>query len=416
MKIAGYEVHPAADIFVLLPDDELQRLADDIKERGLIEAITLCKEVLLDGRNRLLACKRSGVIPRFEQWHSRTDDPEKEQIDWIVSKNLRRRHLDTSQRGMVAADLLPVYERAAKARQVAVLKRGTVTPVVANLPPRSTAPAQARARAQAAAQVNVSPRIVQDAKTVKEKAAPEIALAVRQGKLAVSAAAQLVAFPKAQQKEIARRVVGGTPVREVVREMKREECATHSEPKQPAGVPKRYRVLYVDPPWQYGDTRAGLADYAATAAEDHYPTMSVEELSVLKPWKRSFKDLATDDAVLFCWATFPLLPDCLAVVKAWGFVYKTAFIWAKGRPNFGHYHDASAELLLVCTRGSGVPDSDKREKQVQLIERTGRHSAKPEEFRALIDRLYTHGHKLELFRRGRAPADWDVWGNEATDA
>src|SRR5262249_2709634 len=93
--------------------------------------------------------------------------------------------------------------------------------------------------------------------------------------------------------------------------------------------------------------------------------------------------------------------------------YKTAFVWAKGRPNFGHYHNASAELLMVCTRGSCTPDAKHLESQVQTIERTGRHSEKPEDFRAMIDRMYPHGKRIELFRRGEAPESWEIWGNEA---
>ena len=171
---------------------------------------------------------------------------------------------------------------------------------------------------------------------------------------------------------------------------------------------KRYRVIYADPPWQYNDTRAGLAAYARTAAADHYPTMSVAELCAL-----DVRALADEDAVLFCWATSPLLPDAIAVIRAWGFAYKTLFVWAKGRPNLGHYHDASAELLIVATRGSCLPDAERREHQVQPVERTGRHSEKPEHFRQLIDRLYLHGRRIELFRRGDVPAGWDTWGNEA---
>ena len=197
---------------------------------------------------------------------------------------------------------------------------------------------------------------------------------------------------------------GALKLTEAMRQVKREEVAAKVEP-----LPSdKYRVIYADPPWQYNDSRAGIDGYDQTAAEHHYPTMSVADLSALEVGK-----LAAADSVLFCWATFPLLTDALEVVRAWGFSYKTAFVWAKGRPNFGHYHNASAELLLVCTRGSGVPDADKREDQVQTIARTGKHSSKPEEFRKLIDRLYATGKRIELFRRGQAPKGWAIWGNEA---
>lgn len=177
----------------------------------------------------------------------------------------------------------------------------------------------------------------------------------------------------------------------------------------PAG---KFRVIYADPPWKYGDERAGL-EKADTAAAGQYPTMATSKICEFTDHAgRHVSDLAHDDAVLFMWATFPLLTDALDVVKAWGFHYKTAFVWDKQRSNIGNYHNACAELLMICTRGSCPIEIDTRPKQVQSIARE-RHSAKPEEFRALIDSLYPSGPRVELFRRGEAPAGWVIWGNES---
>ncbi|GAF94271.1 unnamed protein product, partial [marine sediment metagenome] len=167
----------------------------------------------------------------------------------------------------------------------------------------------------------------------------------------------------------------------------------------------KFRVIYADPPWKYGDERV-VAGYTGTAAQTHYPTMSVEEICDL-----DIGDLADVSCVLFCWATFPLLPDAIRVVDAWGFTYKTAMVWDKQRPNMGNYHDASAELLIIATRGSALPGI--RPCQVQSVKREGRHSEKPEHFRELIDSMYENGTRIELFRRGGAPTGWHVWGNEA---
>ncbi len=174
-----------------------------------------------------------------------------------------------------------------------------------------------------------------------------------------------------------------------------------------------YRVIYADPPWKYGDERGGLVDLpsgvrAESAADAQYPPMEVDKICEL-----GVRDLAQKDAVLFLWATFPLLADAMRVIPAWGFEYRTAFVWDKLRANVGNYHDASLELLLVCVRGSCPVEIDTRPKQIQAIAR-GKHSAKPEEFRALIDQLYPTGPRVELFRRGDAPAGWTTWGNEAT--
>lgn len=181
-------------------------------------------------------------------------------------------------------------------------------------------------------------------------------------------------------------------------------------PAVPLSTEGRYRIIYADPPWRYNDTRGGLESYRGSAAEDHYPTMALEEICAV-----DVKGISEDDAVLFCWATFPLLPEALQVIAAWGFEYKTAFVWNKVRPNFGNYHNANGELILLGTRGSCRPDIDKRESQVITLERTGRHSEKPEEFRAMIDRLYPRGKRIELFARSLHDG-WDAHGNEIPKA
>jgi N6-adenosine-specific RNA methylase IME4 len=100
------------------------------------------------------------------------------------------------------------------------------------------------------------------------------------------------------------------------------------------------------------------------------------------------------------------------MVSSWGFKYKTAFVWDKESGSFGHYHNAAAELLLIATRGSCLPDAETKADQVQQFPRIG-HSRKPEEWRDLIDQLYKHGPRIELFHRGEAPENWEVWGNES---
>ena len=77
----------------------------------------------------------------------------------------------------------------------------------------------------------------------------------------------------------------------------------------------------------------------------------------------------------------------------------------------GHYNSVRHELLLVCTRGSCLPDVAKLFDSVQSIERTA-HSAKPEEFRQIIDTVYPYGERIELFAR-RHVAGWAAWGLEA---
>ena len=96
--------------------------------------------------------------------------------------------------------------------------------------------------------------------------------------------------------------------------------------------------------------------------------------------------------------------------KAWGFEYKTHFVWDKVKHNMGHYSSVRHELLFVCVRGSCQPDVRKLFDSVYSEERT-EHSRKPQKFREIIDEIYPNGARVELF--ARRPADgWEVWGNE----
>ena len=104
-------LHPACEIFPALGQEDLQELAEDIAVNGLRNPIVMLDGKLLDGRNRWEACKLAGVEPRFTEFNG--DDP----IGWVISQNLVRRHLNASQRAVVAFDLLPLLEKEAKERQ-----------------------------------------------------------------------------------------------------------------------------------------------------------------------------------------------------------------------------------------------------------------------------------------------------------
>ena len=183
---------------------------------------------------------------------------------------------------------------------------------------------------------------------------------------------------------------------------------THLRPptKEPAPVEGKYRVLYVDPPWQYSDTRVEL-EKGYGPAEKYYRTLSFSELCELTfPDGRRVEDIAEGKSVLFLWVTAPLREDARAVYRAWGFEYKTDIVWDKVKHNYGHYTSVRHEYLLICTRGGCLPESKTLHDSVVQIERTTRHSKKPEYFRQLIDELYPTGNRIELFAR-KPREGWD---------
>lgn len=169
---------------------------------------------------------------------------------------------------------------------------------------------------------------------------------------------------------------------------------------------KKYRVFYADPPWMYNEVQhASEGNFHYKPLGVHYPSMTLEEIQALP-----IKQMSEDSAVLFLWVTSPFLEDSFSVIRAWGFSYKTSMVWDKVKHNVGNYVSVRHEFLLICTRGSCLPDVRKLHDSVQVEERT-EHSKKPEVFRAIIDEIYPHGNRIELFAR-EAHDGWDSWGNE----
>lgn len=174
---ASYEMHELCTAFPLMKNDQFMALVSDIRENGLLEPIVLYEGKILDGRNRYTACVNAMVEPRFEEYQG--TDP----LRYVISKNLSRRHLDASQRAMVAGRLanMPAHRPLNKS---------------ANLPGSFVS------QPQAAEQLNVSERSVRSARQVIDDGVPELAEAVDSGELPVSVAAAIATLPEETQKQI----------------------------------------------------------------------------------------------------------------------------------------------------------------------------------------------------------------------
>lgn len=164
-----------------------------------------------------------------------------------------------------------------------------------------------------------------------------------------------------------------------------------------------YGVILADPPWRlepYSRETGG-----DRAADNHYATTPTAELVKDKP--RTFKD-----AVLFMWATAPMLPDALWLMEQWGFGYRSHLIWKKDRIGTGYWARNLHELLLIGVQGN-VPAPALGDQPNSVIDAPiGAHSVKPAIFHEIIERLFPSLPKLEMYQRsGRS--GWDGWGAEA---
>lgn len=161
---------------------------------------------------------------------------------------------------------------------------------------------------------------------------------------------------------------------------------------------ERFRCILADPPWQYDQKPRG-------AAENHYPTMTLAALHAL-PVER----LADENCHLHLWATHSFYRGALDLMEAWGFEYRSVFVWVKPQLGMGHYWRSSAEFLLLGIRGR-APFLDRSVPNWMCVPR-GRHSEKPEAIRRLVE-IVSPGPYLELFGR-RAVPNWVVFGNQVT--
>ncbi|MBM3274526.1 MAG: S-adenosylmethionine-binding protein [Candidatus Sericytochromatia bacterium] len=387
--------HPIANAFPLIEGAEFKDLVQDVRVNGLHEPIWLYEEAILDGRNRYRACLEAEVEPRFKTYSG--DDP----IGFVVSLNLKRRHLNESQRAMVAAKLANLGWGGNRRSSDHV--QGANLPL--ELPSQTATPVTV---AQAAEMLNVSERSVKTAREVQQEAAPELIRAVEAGEVAVSTAAALTELPKEEQAEVVARgekeiLAAAKKIRQRKTEKRREErieiVVAQTVPLESIG---RYPILLADPPWQY--------DFAETdnrAIENQYPTMALGDLMDLP-----VHEVATDNALLFLWTTPPKACDAFCLLQAWGFDYVSQWIWIKDKIGAGYWGRAQHELVYVCKRGEfPAPAPDVRPPSVFNSARDA-HSAKPAEVHERIERMYPTVPKVELFAR-KTREGWAIWGNQA---
>jgi|TARA_Y100000310_G_scaffold54029_1_gene49561 hypothetical protein len=105
------ENHKYADLFPMMSEEEFNRLKADIKENGLLEPIEIIDGKILDGRNRFKACSELGIKPNYI-----TKDNETNLLQYVISKNLHRRHLTASQKATIALKYKPLFAEEAKKR------------------------------------------------------------------------------------------------------------------------------------------------------------------------------------------------------------------------------------------------------------------------------------------------------------
>lgn len=168
-----------------------------------------------------------------------------------------------------------------------------------------------------------------------------------------------------------------------------------------------FDMLVVDPPWRFQTFGEGGRE---KSAEKHYDTLTCAEIIERFP----VDQLASGDAVLWLWATNPMVDQQIAVGRAWGFEFKTMGVWVKrtqkGKLAFGTGYRlrCASEPFLIFTVGN--PQTARNIRTV--IEGPVReHSQKPEESYHAAEQMMPNARRVEIFSRTERPG-WAAWGDE----
>jgi len=160
-----------------------------------------------------------------------------------------------------------------------------------------------------------------------------------------------------------------------------------------------FGTILCDPPWSYGNqaTRA--------ATDNHYQTMAIADICALP-----IEQIAAEQSHLHLWTTNGFLREAFDVIEAWGFTYKSCFVWAKSQMGIGNYWRVSHEFMLLGVRGKLTFADHGLRSWIEDARR--RHSAKPDIVRNMIEKA-SPGPRIELFARQEA-AGWTSWGNQVS--
>ncbi len=177
---------------------------------------------------------------------------------------------------------------------------------------------------------------------------------------------------------------------------------------------KKFGTILADPPWQFQNRTGKMAPEHRRLSR--YGTMELDDVLALP-----VQDVAESRSHLYLWVPNALLPEGLAVMKAWGFQYKSNIVWHKirkdGGPDgrgVGFYFRNTTELVLFGVRGRDVRTLPPGRRQVNIVKTMKReHSRKPDELYDLVEAC-SWGPFLELFARGSRPG-WTGWGDQAGD-
>ena len=353
VKISELQVNQEYEnLLPLLLDEDLKNLEKSILKDGILHPFIINpNKVVLDGHHRLIICKRHSIteVPFIE----RSFKTDLEEIEFVISFNLNRRHLTTTQKVELGVTIHKIEMVEAGRRQKATQLAGrnkddepifksSVTPILEE--PNEE---QGEAIEIAAKKVGLGKNTFRKGKRIAE-------------------AAQTDKRIYTAWRDIA---AGNRSINSVYQEFFHQEKPPTSPPPSHPPTPKKiegvFQVIVIDP-----------------------PTSNLEKLKeIINPFDET-------NCVLWLWTPFKSLLDAFSLLHHWRFQPQTMLTWVKTKRRSAKWLTNQTEYCILATRGN--PSANSTSHSTALIAAPGEHNSKPDEFYSLVDSL-CNGRKLDLF-------------------
>ena len=369
------KLHEYVDIFPEMGEEDFNLLLEDIRENGQQIPITTHDGKVIDGKHRMKACVILGIDPITQEYDG------EDALSYVVSANLARRHLSSSQKAIIAAKF--------------------VTTKAGN---NQWDESEEVSTEKVAKAFGVSKRQVSRGRKVVEDAAPVVKELVETGVVSVDDAADISKETVEKQIAAVKKIITGeaSTLRSGANMADKEELK-NNPPPLPENV---YRTVVMDPPWPMSKLVTSITK--PTETDIAYPTMELDEIR-----KIDVRRFLNKNSHLFVWTTQKHLAWTIKTVEQWGLYHIFTMVWHKpGGMKMDNYPYYNGEFIVVAKMGMPKFVDTKNFPTVFNAPR-GAHSEKPEEFYEILRRV-TAEPRLDMFNR--RPIDgFTAWGNESEE-
>ena len=349
------EAHPIANLFPMMNNDEYAALVADIHQHGQREPIWLLDDAILDGRNRWQACRDLGIRPLTRDYTGSADAASL--INFVVSLNLKRRHLNSGQRAIVALGIEKALAEEAAKNTGGRPRKGESEQEPLEIFPKVSEASNTpiHAAKQAAEIMGTNPHYITDAKTIAQEA-PDLIDEILNGGMTLPEAKREI---KVRKKEQARedRAANPPPVLPDACTIDHGSDIQHIRSNS-------VDAIITDPPYGIshyaGVTKVG--DQIVTAdfdGDDAWDSVDPDQfLDTMYGWIEEWERVLRPGGSVIAFTDRALVSHMWDAMKRVGLKPKQIIVWEKTNPSpagFARRNLLSATEFMVWAVAPGAP-------------------------------------------------------------